>query len=74
MENWHNQAHMAVEMATGENMMDPATNIFLRNFWRLHYFINARFLEALALYDATSAVKQKIAKIERTHESRLGDI
>src|SRR5262245_9288481 len=28
MESWHNEAHMAVEMVTGEEMMDPLTNIY----------------------------------------------
>jgi len=74
IEGWHNQAHMAVEMATGENMMNPATNIFLRDFWRLHYFINARFLEALAAYDPAGSVTKKISKLEKNHESQLGQI
>jgi len=74
VERWHNEAHHAVMIATGEDLMNPATNILLRNFWRLHYFINARFLEALAAYDGSGSVKQKIARLEKNHESRLGDI
>jgi hypothetical protein len=74
VENWHNEAHMAVQMATGENLMDPLTNILLRNFWRLHYFINARFLEALSAYDSAGTATKKIDRLEKNHESRLGDI
>ena len=49
IEGWHNEAHMAVGMAIGKSaqMMDPARNIDLREFWRLHYFIEARLLVAL---------------------------
>ena len=74
IEGWHNEAHMAVEMATGEDMMDPATNIFLRNFWRLHYFIDARFVEALDKFDGTGTVKQQVSRLERRHEGRLGEV
>ncbi len=74
IEGWHNEAHMAVEMATGENMMDPATNVFLRNFWRLHYFINGRFLEALAAFDGTGSVKKQVSRLERKYDSRLGEV
>ena len=74
IESWHNEAHMAVEMATGENMMNPATNIFLRNFWRLHYFIDARFLEALDAYDGTGSVKAQVSRLEKKHEGHLGEV
>jgi len=74
VERWHNEAHMAVETATGQNMMDPATNIFLRDFWRLHYFIDARFLEALATFDGKGPVTQQISNLERNHHLRLGNI
>ena len=74
IENWHNEAHMAVMNATGEDMMSPATNIFLRNFWRLHYFIDARFLDALAAYDKKGSVPQKVARMEKKFDARLGEI
>ena len=74
IENWHNEAHMAVMNATGENMMNPLTNVLLLNFWRLHYFIDARFMEALASFDATGSPKQKIARMEIKYHARLGAI
>lgn len=74
LEGWHNEAHMAVQMATGENMMDPLTNIFLRNFWRLHYFIDNRFVEALAAFDGTGSVKQQVSRLRRKYHSRLGEV
>lgn len=43
VEDWHNRAHMAMEMATHTNMMDPLTNILLRDFWRLQVFIESKF-------------------------------
>jgi hypothetical protein len=44
----------------------PATNILLRNFWRLHYFINARFLEALTTYDSVGSVTKRLMVSKRT--------
>ncbi len=74
IEGWHNEAHMAVENATGEDMMDPATNVLLRNFWRLHYFIDARFLQALAAFDGTGSIKSQISRLEKKYHSRLGEV
>lgn len=48
VEQWHNDAHMAVGMAFHKNLMNPKTNVKLVIFWRLHYFINDRFEETLA--------------------------
>jgi hypothetical protein len=50
VEAWHNDAHMQVGMATGHNLMNPRTNVRRPEFWRLHYFINARFDEQLVNY------------------------
>jgi hypothetical protein len=74
IENWHNEAHMAVGMANGEDLMNPATNIFLRDFWRLHYFINARFLTALAKFDTNGTAAKRVARIEKNYDTRLGAI
>jgi hypothetical protein len=74
IENWHNEAHMAVETATGENMMDPLTNIYLKNFWRLHYFINARFVEALKAFDGKDSADKQVARLIKKYEGSLGDI
>ena len=74
IEGWHNEAHMAVETVTGQNMMDPATNILLRDFWRLHYFVDARFLEALTAFDAKGSVTQRILRLEKKYDSRLGEV
>jgi hypothetical protein len=52
LEAWHNDVHMQIGMATGRNLMNPRTNVRLREFWRLHYFINDRFEEQLAHYSA----------------------
>ncbi len=76
IEGWHNEAHMAVGMSIGrENeMMDPLNNIYIREFWRLHYFINARFLEALRRYDPAGSVSVKIDRIEEQHHSIVGRV
>lgn len=74
LENWHNNAHMAVMNATGEDLMNPATNVLLRNFWRLHYFIDDRFLQALAAFDPSGTPKQKVARIETKHHASLGRV
>jgi hypothetical protein len=76
MESWHNEAHMAVGMADHNmgTMMDPARNIYLRDFWRLHYFINDRFLEQLTNYDPTGSVQSRINRIERNQHADVGRI
>jgi hypothetical protein len=76
IEGWHNEAHMAVGMAIGKSsqMMDPARNIYLREFWRLHYFIEARFLVALSRLDRAGSTSAKIARLEEGDHSRIGEI
>ena len=76
IERWHNQAHMAVGMSIGRDveMMDPAQNIYLREFWRLHYFINARFLSELRRYDSSGNARAKITRLGTDHHAALGQI
>ena len=74
IEGWHNEAHMAVETVTGENMMDPLTNVYLRNFWRLHFFINDRFLNAINAFDGNGTVEKQVARLIKKYHTRLGDI
>lgn len=74
IENWHNEAHMAVQMVTGEDLMNATTNVYLRNFWRLHYFIDSRFLEALTAFDANGTVTTRITRLEKKYHTRLGDL
>ncbi|MBA3749962.1 MAG: hypothetical protein H0X03_03555 [Nitrosopumilus sp.] len=50
LENWHNNSHMVIGNATGTDLMNPATNIFLREFWNLHFFINQRFENEMKSY------------------------
>lgn len=50
MEGWHDDAHMAISMNDGVNLMNPLTNIFIPQFWKLHFFINKRFEEKLRAY------------------------
>jgi len=65
VENWHNACHMRISMRDGVDLMNPRTNIFIRQFWRLHYFINARFEEKLRTYSpSTTPVSQIIANFE----------
>ena len=72
-ENWHNDAHMAVGRAFGiENeMMDPAANIYYREFWRLHDFINSKLRVELRRYDSAGSEAQKIDRLETAHHSTL---
>ncbi len=55
VENWHNRAHMAIEMSSHLNMMDPLTNIHLLQFWRLHYFVQAKFESRLKTFRASAS-------------------
>ena len=76
IEKWHNQAHMAIGMdiRREDEMMNPALNIYLREFWRLHYFINARFLPELRKYDTSGTARTKIERLGTQHEPELGRI
>lgn len=73
METWHNDAHMAVGEASGigNDMMDPRVNIYYREFWRLHYFINDRFTAELRRYDAGGSVVQKMNRLEQNQHANL---
>ena len=73
MESWHNDAHMAVGNAFGiaDDMMDPRVNIYHREFWRLHYFINAKFLPELRRYDSSGSVTKKIERLETDQHMNL---
>lgn len=76
IERWHGQAHMAVGMAIGQEdeMMAPAQNIYLREFWRLHYFINGRLLPELRRYDKSGTARAKIERLATEHHAELGQI
>lgn len=73
IEQWHNNAHMQIQMGTGLNMMNPMTNIHLREFWRLHYFINAKFEAKLRSYRQSSSqsIPTVIAGIEANAHSSV---
>jgi hypothetical protein len=55
VEAWHNDAHMAVGMATHHDLMNPRTNVRRPEFWRLHYFINHKFDEQLKHFSSSGA-------------------
>ncbi len=64
---------MAVGDAFGitNDMMNPRVNIYYREFWRLHYFINDKFLEELRRYDPAGSVTQKIGRLEQNQHANL---
>jgi hypothetical protein len=76
IQSWHNGAHMRIQAATGLNMMDAGTNIYLREFWRLHYFINAKFESKLRSYRqvSTQSIPTVIANIESNNHSLVSRI
>lgn len=69
LETWHNHAHMSVEMALGVDMMNPRTNIYVLEFWRLHYFIQARFAAELRRFRPGVQQPTAIARVEDAHHS-----
>jgi len=73
IESWHNDAHMAVGNAFGiaNDMMDPRVNIYHREFWRLHYFINTKFLRELRRYDSSGSATKKIERLEADQHMNL---
>ena len=76
LEDWHNRAHMAIEMATHTNMMDPLTNIHLREFWRLHYFIQAKFASRLRSFRQTpgQSTRSVITELETVDHAAVPTI
>lgn len=76
IQSWHNGAHMDIQNATGLNMMNAGTNIYLREFWQLHYFINAKFENKLRSYrhSSTQSIPTVIAHIESGHHSSVPKI
>ena len=68
IEQWHNNAHMAIGMAFHKNMMNPKTNVLLPQFWQLHYFINDRFEEKLGDFRSvpTATTSAVVAQLETT--------
>ena len=73
IETWHGDAHMAVGTAFGiaDDMMNPRVNIYYREFWRLHYFINDRFLRELRRYDSSGTVMKKIERLETDQHANV---
>src|SRR5262249_15623275 len=67
IQDWHNDAHMNIGMVDGFDMMDPKTNIFHPEFWRLHFFINDKFRSELAVYDPKGTDEARVARLEETH-------
>ena len=76
LEDWHNRAHMAIEMSTHLNMMDPLTNVKLREFWRLHLFIQAKFKSRLRTFRriAGQSAAATIAEIETVDHAAVPTI
>ncbi len=66
IELWHNNAHMAIGMVVNKNLMNPRTNIRLREFWQLHVFINDRFEEQLKRFQAGAQLPAIVAQLETT--------
>ena len=64
---------MQIQMTTGLNMMNPMTNIHLREFWRLHYIINAKFEAKLRSYrqSGSQSIPVVIASMEAGAHSSL---
>lgn len=50
IEGWHNDTHMNISMADGVDLMNALTNIFIPQFWRLHFFIDNEFQRKLRDY------------------------
>ena len=73
IESWHNDAHMAVGTAFGiaDDMMDPRVNIYHREFWRLHYFINSKFLPELRRFDSSGSDTKKMNQLETDQHMNL---
>ena len=47
-------------MATHHNLMNPRTNVRRPEFWRLQYFINAKFEDQLRHYGGAGATPKHV--------------
>lgn len=65
LEAWHNDAHIEIGMAVHHNLMNPRTNVRRPEFWRLHYFINDRFVDELHNSAAGAAPATTVATLEK---------
>jgi hypothetical protein len=79
MEGWHNEAHMEIGMVTGLDLMNPASNVFLTEFWNLHFFIDSRFDEQLHSYaekqhPGLQEVDEVVEHIEGSHPGTIARI
>ncbi len=76
VENWHNRAHMAIGMAFGVDLMNPRTNITLKQFWQLHFFINNEFEKKLKTFRRTAGQNAVavVADVEKRNHSMVPDI
>jgi hypothetical protein len=74
IEMWHNDAHMAIGMATDTPMMDPEENIWYLPFWRLHYFIDARFIQQLRRFDTRGTVRRRVRRLVARQHSDVARI
>jgi hypothetical protein len=66
LEQWHNAAHHHIGMHFGIDLMNPATNVKLKQFWQLHSFINAQFLKKLKTYNTPTggSVQAEVTALE----------
>jgi len=79
LENWHNNAHMVIGDTLGVDLMNAATNVFLREFWNLHFFINQRFENELKSYaeanhselTSASSIVQHIESLHHRYVSTI---
>jgi hypothetical protein len=77
LELCHDGWHMAIEERTGAPLMDPYVNVYRREFWNLHFFINDEFEAQLNSYrsaiqnPALTTSYQAIQHIERRHPGAI---
>jgi hypothetical protein len=74
IQDWHNRFHDIVTQITQAPFGDPTVNIYYREFWRLHYFINNQFLRQLSRYDGVGTPVQRIRRLEQAQHSRVVDV
>jgi hypothetical protein len=77
IENWHNLVHYAVGRATNTPMGDPRANIYLTEFWNLHFLIQQEFERNLRSFGKSvnlANIDEIVEYIEEQEHSRVREI
>lgn len=77
LQNWHNLVHYVVERATNKPMGNPLVNIYLTEFWNLHFLVEQQFERNLRSFGNSinlANIDEIVEHIEEEEHGRVGEI